>query len=136
MSIASRMVRFRQERAQAAGKTMWNERKAVVHKEEEDIQEINKTFKYHICLGLVLVVVLAFALGGLYEQFNTTLANAGKISANSTLTHATPMPMAKSRMPPVGVIAFVFVMGFGIPTACLIWRQRASRKTRSFQAEV
>ena len=47
-----------------------------------------------------------------------------------------PIPSAKSHMPPIGVIIFVFVMGFGIPSAALCWRQRASRKTRSFQAEI
>lgn len=133
--------RFRQERSQAIGRTMWEDRKAVAHKDEEDIRDINKQFKYHICMGLVLVVVLAFALGGLYEQFTTTMANAGKPGGNlgnSTAhsAHATPVPMAKSRMPPVGVIAFVFIAGFGVPTAFLIWRQRMSRSTRSFQAEV
>lgn len=132
--------RFRQERSQAIGKTMWEERRAVAHKDDEDIRDINKQFKYHICMGLVLVVVLAFALGGLYEQFTTTMANAGKSGGvgNSTAhgVHETPMPMAKSRMPPVGVIAFVFVAGFGVPTAFLIWRQRMSRSTRSFQAEI
>eukprot|EP00283_Hemiselmis_rufescens_P013699 CAMPEP_0173455302 /NCGR_PEP_ID=MMETSP1357-20121228/54037_1 /TAXON_ID=77926 /ORGANISM="Hemiselmis rufescens, Strain PCC563" /LENGTH=169 /DNA_ID=CAMNT_0014422423 /DNA_START=115 /DNA_END=620 /DNA_ORIENTATION=- len=116
--------RFRNERAQAAGKAMWNDRRAVMNKDAEDIQEMNKSFKWHIVMGVVIIIVLGFALVGMYNQFNKTVRES---SANDWLnaTHtqnatAGGGPVGKrpvSRMPPVGVIAFVFVMGFGIPSA-------------------
>mmetsp|Transcript_12386 Transcript_12386/g.24551 ORF Transcript_12386/g.24551 Transcript_12386/m.24551 type:complete len:185 (+) Transcript_12386:155-709(+) len=130
--------RFRNERAQAAGKAMWNDRKAVVHKEADDIQEMNRSFKWHIILGIIILIVLGFAIFGLYNQFNETVKESSANNwLNVTKTNANGMPAKPaSRMPPVGVILFVFIMGFGIPTAVLIWRQRKSRKQSSFQAEI
>uniref|UniRef100_A0A6T8JY25 Uncharacterized protein n=1 Tax=Hemiselmis andersenii TaxID=464988 RepID=A0A6T8JY25_HEMAN len=134
--------RFRNERAQAAGKAMWNDRRAVMNKDAEDIQDINSSFKWHIIMGVVIIGVLGFALVGLYNQFNETVKNSsGNHWLNATHGQAptsgaggTAKPV--SRMPPVGVIAFVFIMGFGIPTAVLVWRQLKSKKQRQFQAEV
>eukprot|EP00281_Chroomonas_sp_CCMP1168_P017219 CAMPEP_0206220620 /NCGR_PEP_ID=MMETSP0047_2-20121206/4978_1 /ASSEMBLY_ACC=CAM_ASM_000192 /TAXON_ID=195065 /ORGANISM="Chroomonas mesostigmatica_cf, Strain CCMP1168" /LENGTH=131 /DNA_ID=CAMNT_0053643299 /DNA_START=158 /DNA_END=554 /DNA_ORIENTATION=- len=68
--------RFRAERAQAAGKAMWSEKQGRVQQEQHELQEIRSGMKWHIGLGLIIIVVLSFALLGFYKQFNESWAAA------------------------------------------------------------
>ena len=57
-------AKFRQERAASAGRAIWEERRAKERIERDDEKEIAGAMKYHIVLGLVIIVILGFALFG------------------------------------------------------------------------
>ncbi|KAJ1494262.1 hypothetical protein T484DRAFT_1927483 [Baffinella frigidus] len=144
--------RFEAERTAAVGKAMWKERLERAGKEKLEDADIQRTYKGYIACGVVLALVLVYALFGLYRQFTGILSGGGSAPGDAQAWNATGKvwmagttkgPHNNTRLgdvhlPPVWLFCVAAAMGIGIPTCILCIRQRKAggRGVASFAAEL